>query len=133
MINYVLTEYILNSIHLIIGVSLVSLIFGVGSAWLISNYDFLGKSWLEWALVLPLAVPPYILAYTFTGLFDTYGTANELFRIVLRFFTTWSRSWLKIEKVKYAFWEIPDGPDRKCLAAKNREFFRIFLRRLFST
>jgi iron(III) transport system permease protein len=82
LINYVLTEYILNSIHLIIGVSLVSLIFGVGSAWLISNYDFLGKSWLEWALVLPLAVPPYILAYTFTGLFDTYGTANELFRIV---------------------------------------------------
>jgi len=82
LINYVLTEYILNSIHLIIGVSLVSLVFGVGSAWLISNYDFLGKSWLEWALVLPLAVPPYILAYTFTGLFDTYGTANELFRIV---------------------------------------------------
>ena len=82
LIDYVLTDYIVNSIMLITGVSLVSLIFGVGSAWFISNYDFLGKGWLEWALVLPLAVPPYILAYAFTGLFDAYGTANELFRLL---------------------------------------------------
>ena len=41
---------------------------------------FFCKNILEWALILPLAVPPYILAYTFTGLFDTYGTANNLVR-----------------------------------------------------
>ena len=43
-----------------------------------TNFDFANKSWLEWAVILPLAVPPYILAYTFTGLFDSYGSANEL-------------------------------------------------------
>ena len=65
LINFVLTDYILNSIYLIAGVSILSLLFGVGTAWLVTNYDFLGRGWQEWALILPLAVPPYILAYTF--------------------------------------------------------------------
>ncbi len=82
LINYVLPNYILNSIYLIIGVSLLSLVLGVGTAWCITNYDFSFKSWLEWAVILPLAVPPYILAYTFTGLFDSYGSANELIRTI---------------------------------------------------
>ena len=81
LIDYVLTNYALNSLFLIFGVSVLSLIFGVGSAWLVTNYEFINKNWLEWALILPLAVPPYILAYTFTGLFDTYGSANELIRL----------------------------------------------------
>ena len=81
LIDYVLADYALNSLLLIFGVSVLSLIFGVGSAWLVTNYEFINKNWLEWALILPLAVPPYILAYTFTGLFDTYGSANELIRL----------------------------------------------------
>ena len=67
LIDFVLANYVFNSLVLIFGVSIVSLIFGVGSAWLITNYEFMNKNWLEWALILPLAVPPYILAYTFTG------------------------------------------------------------------
>ena len=78
--NYVLGSYIRNSIYLVSGVLILVTIIGVSSAWLITNYDFFGKNILEWALILPLAVPPYILAYTFTGLFDTYGTANNLIR-----------------------------------------------------
>lgn len=80
--NYVLSKYLLNSFFLILGVSILSIILGVGSAWLITNYDFVNKTWLEWAVILPLAVPPYILAYTFTGLFDSYGTANEIIKTV---------------------------------------------------
>ena len=76
--NYVLPNYVVNSILLILGVSVLSTILGVGTAWLMTNFDFANKSWLEWAVILPLAVPPYILAYTFTGLFDSYGSANEL-------------------------------------------------------
>tara|TARA_Y100000816_G_scaffold133739_1_gene94510 strand:- start:1006 stop:2634 length:1629 start_codon:yes stop_codon:yes gene_type:complete len=82
LINFVLTDYILNSIYLIAGVSILSLLFGVGTAWLVTNYDFLGRGWQEWALILPLAVPPYILAYTFTSLFDSYGSANEIMRYI---------------------------------------------------
>ena len=78
--NYVLGSYIKNSIYLVSGVLILVTIIGVSTAWLVTNYDFFCKNILEWALILPLAVPPYILAYTFTGLFDTYGTANNLVR-----------------------------------------------------
>ena len=78
--NYVLIGYIENSFYLVIGVSIMVAIIGVGTAWLVTNYNFTGKNIFEWALILPLAVPPYILAYTFTGLFDTFGTANNLIR-----------------------------------------------------
>ena len=76
--NYGLSEYIINSIFLIIGVSFFVVLIGVLSSWLVTYYDFAGKSFFEWALILPLAVPPYILAYTFTEIFDTYGSANIL-------------------------------------------------------
>ena len=82
LIEYVLTGYIINSLILVLGVSLITSIVGVGTAWLISNYEFSGKRFFEWALILPLAVPPYILAYTFTGLFDAYGTGNNLIRAI---------------------------------------------------
>ena len=78
--KYVLGDYVYNSFLLIIGVSTISLFLGIGTAWLTSNYSFFGKNFFDWALILPLAVPPYILAYTFTGLFDSYGTANNLIR-----------------------------------------------------
>ena len=80
--QYVLTRYIANTVYLVTGVSILVTIVGVGTAWLITNYNFTGKNIFEWALILPLAVPPYILAYTFTGLFDTFGTANNLIRDV---------------------------------------------------
>lgn len=82
LLNFVLSSYIYNSFVLILGVSSISLILGVGTAWIISNYNFLGKNFFDWALILPLAVPPYILAYTFTGLFDSFGSANNLIRDV---------------------------------------------------
>ncbi len=78
--EYVLSEYLINSLILVLGVSFFVLIIGVITAWLVSNYDFTGKNIFEWALILPLAIPPYILAYTFTGLFDSYGSANNLIR-----------------------------------------------------
>ena len=80
--NFVLGDYITNSIFLVLGVGLISLIIGTSSAWIITKYDFFGRRILEWALILPLAIPPYILAYTFTGLFDDYGSANEFIRWV---------------------------------------------------
>ena len=83
--NYVLSEYIINSIFLIIGVSFFVVLIGVLSSWLVTHYNFAGKSFFEWALILPLAVPPYILAYTFTEIFDTYGSANILLNNIFLF------------------------------------------------
>ena len=83
--NYVLSGYIINSIFLIIGVSFFVVLIGVLSSWLVTHYNFAGKSFFEWALILPLAVPPYILAYTFTEIFDTYGSANILLNNIFLF------------------------------------------------
>ena len=76
--NYVLTDYIVNSFILVSGVSTLVIIIGSVTAWIVTNYQFVGRRFFEWGLILPLAIPPYILAYTFTGLFDSYGTLNEI-------------------------------------------------------
>lgn len=81
--EYVLFDYIYNSSVLVIGVLFFAFIIGTTSAWLVTSYQFPGKDFLEWALILPLAIPSYILAYTFTGLFDTYGTVNIMIRDLL--------------------------------------------------
>ena len=78
--NYVLIDYVINSIVLVSGVSVLVMAIGSVTAWVVTNYNFFGKRFFEWGLILPLAIPPYILAYTFTGLFDSYGTANEIAR-----------------------------------------------------
>ena len=78
--EYVLADYILNSLILVLGVSILVMTIGSLTAWLVTNYQFFGKRFFEWGLILPLAIPPYILAYTFTGLFDSYGTLNEIAR-----------------------------------------------------
>ena len=83
--DYVLFDYIYNSSVLVIGVLFFAFILGTTSAWLVTSYQFPGKDFLEWALILPLAIPSYILAYTFTGLFDTYGTVNIMMRDLLSF------------------------------------------------
>lgn len=64
--NYVLTDYVMNSITLVLGVSSLVMIIGTVTAWIVTNYNFFGKKFFEWSLILPLAIPPYILAYTFT-------------------------------------------------------------------
>lgn len=80
LVDYVLLDYASTSLCLAGGVALLALSIGVSTAWVVTNYNFIGKAVFEWALILPLAIPPYILAYTFTGLFDSYGDANNLLR-----------------------------------------------------
>ncbi len=69
----VLSDYIFNSLFLMLGVGLFSLILGLSSAWLVTTCNFPGRSFFEWALILPLAVPTYIIAFTYAGIFDYSG------------------------------------------------------------
>lgn len=78
--EFVLLDYVNSSLILVIGVAFLVFIIGTVTAWTVTNYNFIGKNIFEWALILPLSIPPYILAYTFTGLFDPYGDANNLIR-----------------------------------------------------
>ena len=80
--TYVLGDYVSSTVILISGVSVLVFFIGTITAWIVTNYDFFGKRFFEWSLILPLAIPPYILAYTFTGLFDPFGDANNLIRSI---------------------------------------------------
>jgi iron(III) transport system permease protein len=76
----VLNEYLLNSALLVLGVSGGTLSIGVTSAWLTSLCQFPGKKFFVWALLLPLAMPAYIIAYTYTGMFDFAGPVQGWIR-----------------------------------------------------
>jgi iron(III) transport system permease protein len=69
----VLKDYVLNSVLLLLGVGLGTLFGGVSSAWLCSMCQFPGRRVFEWALLLPMAMPAYIIAYTYTGMLDFAG------------------------------------------------------------
>ena len=69
----VLRRYISNTLILMAGVGVVAIGFGVSSAWVISRYDFAGRRILEWMLLLPAAIPAYIIAYSYTEFFEYAG------------------------------------------------------------
>lgn len=75
-----LWDYLSNSLLLMIGVGVGVLIIGVPAAWLVSVCDFPGRKFFTWALLLPLAMPAYIIAYTYTGLLDFAGPVQALLR-----------------------------------------------------
>ena len=76
----VLAEYISNSLLLALGVGCLSLPLGVIPAWLVTLYRFPGSRQLEWALLMPLAMPAYIVAYTYTGMLDVAGPLQSWLR-----------------------------------------------------
>jgi len=75
-----LGEYLSNSLILLLGVGTLTLVFGTGCAWLVTMYRFPGRAWFEWALVLPLAMPAYVLAYTYTDFLQFVGPVQSALR-----------------------------------------------------
>ena len=80
LVDTVLADYIMNSLILMIGVALGAGSIGVTTAWLTSMCQFPGRQILTWALLLPLAMPAYIIAYTYTGMLDVSGPFQEWIR-----------------------------------------------------
>ena len=78
--NTFLFEYISNSLILLLGVLIMSLIIGVTTAYLVSFYSFPFSNFFKWALILGFAVPPYIYAYSLTAFFENYGTAYSILK-----------------------------------------------------
>ena len=69
----VLLDYLGNTSGLVLGVVLLSLLFGVPTAWLVAMCQVPGRRALQWALMLPMAMPSYIVAYVYTDLLDYSG------------------------------------------------------------
>ena len=76
----VLKDYVRNSIVLMVGVALGTLSIGITTAWLTSLCEFPGRRLFEWALLLPMAIPAYIIAYTYTGMLDFAGPLQTWLR-----------------------------------------------------
>jgi iron(III) transport system permease protein len=75
-----LLELIGNTLALLAGVGAGTLVVGAGLAWLVVAYRFPGRGVLEWALVLPLAIPAYVIGFAFLGLFDFAGPVQSALR-----------------------------------------------------
>jgi iron(III) transport system permease protein len=73
--NTFLVNYISNSLILLSGVLLLTALFGITSAYLVSFFIFPGVNFFKWAFILSFAVPAYIYAYSLTAFFENYGTA----------------------------------------------------------
>ncbi len=76
----VLPHYVANSIWLCCGVGLGVASMGTGAAWLVALNDFPGRRIAEWALLLPMAMPAYVLAYTYTDFLQFVGPVQTTLR-----------------------------------------------------
>jgi iron(III) transport system permease protein len=82
LVATVLPQYVLNSLGLMVGVGLGVLGLGVSTAWLVTMCQFPGRRVFEWALLLPLAAPSYLLAYTYTDFLDYFGWVQTTLRAI---------------------------------------------------
>jgi iron(III) transport system permease protein len=76
----VLGDLLINTLLLLAGVALGVLLLGVGFAWLTAMCQFPGQRFFDWALMLPLAMPAYVLAFVAIGLFDFSGPVQTTWR-----------------------------------------------------
>lgn len=81
--RFILPDVTWTSLQLMVAVGLLSGVLGTGLAWLTAMCEFPGRRFLDWALLLPLAMPAYVLAFVAVGFFDYSGP-----------FQSWSREWL---------------------------------------
>ena len=88
-----MTRLLGNTLVLVAGVGVGVTLLGVSLAWLVSLCEFPGRRWLDWALMLPFAVPAYVLAFVFVGLLDFSGPVQTLLR-------EWFGSGLRLPRVR---------------------------------
>ncbi len=78
--RYILPDVIFNTLWLLAGVTAITGILGTGLAWLTAVCDFPGRRFFDWALLLPLAIPGYVLAFVAVGLLDYSGPVQSWLR-----------------------------------------------------
>ncbi len=83
LIENVLPHAVLETVQLLAGVGILVAIVGVGTAWLVATCDFPGRRILDWALLLPLAMPTYIVAFAYLDILHPVGPVQSLLRELL--------------------------------------------------
>ena len=85
LLAYVLPAAARDTLILLVGVGALTATIGTGTAWLVTAYDFPGRRFFAWALLLPLAVPTYIVAYAYLDVLHPVGAVQTVVRTVLGF------------------------------------------------
>ena len=80
---YVLPQAISDTLLLLMGTGVLVIVIGTGAAWLVTAYDFPGRKFFQWALLLPLAMPTYIIAYAYLDLLHPIGPVQTALRAAL--------------------------------------------------
>ncbi|ETX14495.1 iron ABC transporter permease [Roseivivax halodurans JCM 10272] len=80
LISTTLPRYLGNTAVLMAGTGLMTACMGTGAAWLVARYDFPGRRWLEWLLLLPLAIPAYVGAYALVDFLEYAGPVQTALR-----------------------------------------------------
>ncbi len=80
LISTTLPRYLRNTAILMVGVGTLAAMVGTGAAWLISRYEFPGRRWMEWLLLLPLAIPAYVGAYALVDFLEYAGPMQTALR-----------------------------------------------------
>ena len=88
----VLPTYIFNSVVLMLGVGTFVAIMGTGTAWLVAMCEFPGAKIFAWALILPMAMPAYVVAYVYTDFLEFAGPVQTSLRMLFSW-TTSSDYW----------------------------------------
>ena len=83
LIAYVLPDAARDTIVLLAGVGLLTVAIGTAAAWLVTAYDFPGRRTIDWALLLPLAVPTYVIAYAYLDILHPVGPVQTALRALL--------------------------------------------------
>lgn len=80
LIQTTLPRYLITTIQLMAGVGAITLVIGLASAWAVTMCEFPGRKFFEWAMLLPFAVPAYVIAYVYTSLLDYAGPVQRAMR-----------------------------------------------------
>ena len=80
LISTTLPRYISTTVLLMISVGVLAGIVGTFTAWFVVRYTFTGSSWLQWALLMPLAIPGYVGAYALVDLLEYAGPVQSTLR-----------------------------------------------------
>ena len=75
-------ELLLNTLSLSLGVAIINLTLGVSLAWILTRYAFAGSRVWDWLLILPLSIPSYVLAYTYTYLLKHGGLLEQAWQTI---------------------------------------------------
>ncbi|MDO3721977.1 iron ABC transporter permease [Marinobacter sp. chi1] len=80
LLETTLPRYLITTIELMLGVGVLTLVIGLATAWTVTMCEFPGRKFFEWALLLPFAVPAYVIAYVYTSLLDYAGPVQTTLR-----------------------------------------------------